>query len=89
VSENIKNICEIKTDNMKNIHYSIVGGKDKNKFYINPNTGKLAFLKTPNFESPIDNDLNNQYEVIIGLNKGIQIVNKKQFTITVLDMVEI
>ena len=89
VAENIKTICQIQTDNITNIKYNIIGGKDKNKFTINPSTGDLSFLQNQNYESPLDSDLNNKYEVIIGLNKDMEMVNKKQFIITVLDIVEI
>ena len=89
ISENIKQICAITADNMKDIQYSIIGGKDKNQFNIDQKTGKLSFIHTPNYESPLDSDLNNKYEVIVAINRDMEIVNRKQFTITVLDMIEL
>ena len=56
--------------------YSIVNtaGTDFNKFTIDPNTGVLAFISAPNFESPNDvggTDNNNNYIVNIQVSDGV------------------
>ena len=55
--------------------YSIVNtaGTDFNKFTIDPNTGALAFISAPSFESPNDvggNDNDNKYVVDIQVSDG-------------------
>lgn len=45
------------------LKYSITGGADASKFEINPDTGKLVFKITPDFENPIDTGANNVYNV--------------------------
>ena len=52
------------------LHYSIVGGADAAKFTINVNTGALAFLSAPNFETPTDAGLDNVYDVIVQTSDG-------------------
>lgn len=47
------------------IKYSLPGGIDQSKFLINENTGELSFKQAPDFENPTDDDLNNEYVVIV------------------------
>ena len=56
--------------------YSIVNTAetDFNKFTIDPNTGALAFISAPNFESPTDvggKDNDNKYVVDIQVSDGV------------------
>ena len=56
--------------------YSIVNtaGTDFNKFTIDPNTGVLAFISAPSFESPNDvggKDNDNKYVVDIQVSDGV------------------
>ena len=56
--------------------YSIVNtaGTDFNKFTIDPNTGALAFISAPSFESPNDvggTDNDNKYVVDIQVSDGV------------------
>lgn len=50
--------------------YNIVGGADAALFYINPTTGILRFINTPNFESPTDVGGNNVYDVQVQASDG-------------------
>ena len=52
------------------ITFSIVDGVDKDRFSINPATGALAFLLTPDFENPTDVGGNNTYEVVVAASDG-------------------
>ncbi|MBU0653550.1 MAG: cadherin domain-containing protein [Gammaproteobacteria bacterium] len=45
--------------------FSITGGADAALFSIDPDSGELSFLNAPNFESPVDADGNNKYELVI------------------------
>ena len=50
--------------------YTIVGGADQNKFFINTNSGALSFLAAPDFESPTDVGANNVYDVQVRVSDG-------------------
>jgi VCBS repeat-containing protein len=47
-------------------------GTDAGQFAINPATGEVTFLASPNFEAPADADANNLYEVLVHANDGVQ-----------------
>jgi hypothetical protein len=53
------------------ITYSISGGADAALFNIDANTGALAFISAPNFETPTDADGNNVYDVTVAASDGI------------------
>ncbi|VEN73272.1 hypothetical protein EPICR_140033 [Candidatus Desulfarcum epimagneticum] len=50
--------------------WSITGGADRDLFSIDANSGRLAFLSTPNYANPLDADGNNVYEVEITASDG-------------------
>ncbi|MDE8651299.1 cadherin domain-containing protein [Novosphingobium album (ex Liu et al. 2023)] len=61
----------IATDqDLDTVTYSISGGADAAKFSINAATGALAFVSTPNFESPTDVGGNNVYDVQVTASDG-------------------
>jgi len=45
--------------------YSIVGGVDQARFFINPVTGAIRFATAPDFESPSDANRDNVYELTV------------------------
>jgi Ca2+-binding RTX toxin-like protein len=51
--------------------YAIVGGADADLFTVDETTGVLSFVSAPDFESPIDSDTNNVYNVIVRVTDGI------------------
>ncbi len=56
--------------NGDNLNYGIAGGEDSNLFTINSTTGELSFNNAPNFESPLDTDGDNIYEVEVTADDG-------------------
>ena len=58
--------------------YSI-SGADANRFNLDASSGELAFKNPPNFETPLDQDANNVYELSIsaadGANQASQAVS--------------
>jgi hypothetical protein len=50
--------------------WSITGGADRDLFSIDANSGRLAFLSTPDYANPLDADGNNAYEVEITASDG-------------------
>jgi serralysin len=55
----------------QSLTYSIVGGLDALKFSIVNATGELKFITAPDFEVPVDFNLDNIYEVTIQVSDGI------------------
>ncbi len=51
--------------------FSIVGGIDKSKFTMNPDTGVLTFINPPDFDYPSDANEDNIYEVIVRASMGV------------------
>jgi Ca2+-binding RTX toxin-like protein len=58
-------------DATTNIVYSISGGADQNRFLINPATGGLSFRAPPDFETPLDSERDNVYEVEVQATDGL------------------
>jgi pyrimidine deaminase RibD-like protein len=50
--------------------YSISGGADSALFSINPSTGELTFISTPDFEVPTDAGIDNIYNVTVQASDG-------------------
>ncbi|EDX71711.1 type I secretion target GGXGXDXXX repeat protein domain protein [Coleofasciculus chthonoplastes PCC 7420] len=63
--------------------FSITGGTDSSLFTIDANTGELSFNNAPNFESPLDADGNNSYDVEITADDGNGGSDSQTLTITV------
>ncbi|MEO1043729.1 MAG: alpha/beta hydrolase fold domain-containing protein [Pseudomonadota bacterium] len=45
--------------------YSVSGGDDGDLFSIDANSGALVFLAAPDFETPIDSNTDNLYDVVV------------------------
>ena len=69
-------------DTITTLAYSIVGGADAAKFTIDQDLGLLAFLSSPNFESPTDVGGNNVYDLIVRVSDG-SLSNDKPIAVTV------
>ena len=52
------------------ITYEIVGGDDAALFEIDAVTGQVSFLAAPDFETPLDLDGDNVYDVIVSASDG-------------------
>ena len=72
IFENDRNVTTVSAIDPQGlaIVYSITGGVDSNKFSVNPTTGKLIFVHTPNFETPRDSGSDNSYEVVVRASDG-------------------
>ena len=49
------------------LSYSLAGG-DANYFTINATSGELSFLSAPDYENPLDQDADNQYQLTISVS---------------------
>lgn len=52
------------------VTYSIDGGPDSWAFFIDPVRGELAFFDEPDFESPVDANGDNDYEITLRVSDG-------------------
>ncbi|MEQ9491964.1 MAG: hypothetical protein RIM72_23530, partial [Alphaproteobacteria bacterium] len=68
--------------------FSITGGADSSFFALDANTGELSFNNPANFESPLDADGNNSYDVEITADDGNGGSDSQSLTITVNDINE-
>jgi hypothetical protein len=58
-------------DSLGSIVYSIAGGDDAARFVIDAMTGALAFVTVPDFETPVDADRDNRYQVVVAASDGL------------------
>ncbi|MEW8626650.1 MAG: cadherin domain-containing protein, partial [Candidatus Thiodiazotropha sp.] len=70
------------------ITYSIAGGVDAGSFTIDPTTGVLDFITTPNFEAPHDADADNVYELMVTATDAGGASATQNMLITVSDVNE-
>ena len=52
------------------VRYAITGGDDREHFQIDPASGALTFMTSPDYESPADADENNVYQVTVTATGG-------------------
>ncbi|MET0393564.1 MAG: cadherin domain-containing protein, partial [Chitinophagaceae bacterium] len=64
--------------------YSLAGGDDAGKFFIDPVSGELSFTTAPDFEQPGDADGDNAYIVIVQVSDGDTSVTQR-FKIKITD----
>jgi VCBS repeat-containing protein len=69
------------------ITFSIVGGADSALFTIDPNTGALAFVAAPDFETPGDAGADNVYDVVVRASDG-SLFDDQAIAVTVTDVNE-
>ncbi len=65
--------------------WSITGGADSGLFTINSGTQELRFITLPDYETPIDADGNNVYEVEVTVNDGNGGTDIQTLNVTVTD----
>ena len=63
--------------------YAIVGGVDEALFSVAANSGVLTFQAAPNFESPVDSNADNVYEVTVQVSDGNAGIDAQQLSISV------
>jgi hypothetical protein len=67
--------------------YSISGGSDADKFWIDSSTGILTFVSAPNFESPIDVGADNVYNLTVQVADGV-LAATKDIAVTVTNLID-
>ncbi|MDH5515754.1 MAG: cadherin domain-containing protein, partial [Gammaproteobacteria bacterium] len=66
------------------VTFSISGGADAALFNIHPNSGVLTFITAPDFETPLDANTDNVYEVTVQASDGTD-TDTQVISITVTD----
>lgn len=66
------------------VNYTIAGGDDAGLFGIDPVTGEVSFLAAPDFETPLDANGDNVYDVIVEASDG-DVAAQQSLVITVAD----
>ncbi len=69
------------------VSFEIVGGADQSLFSIDPDTDVLSFISAPDYETPLDADGDNIYEVELAAS-GVDESVSATFAITVNDLSE-
>jgi len=67
--------------------YSISGGSDADKFWIDSGTGILTFVSAPNYESPTDLGANNVYNLTVVVSDGL-LSAQKDIVVTVTNLID-
>jgi hypothetical protein len=68
--------------------WSLAGGADRAHFTIQPDNGTLTFIATPDFEHPLDADLNNHYEVYVSVCDSEAACTTQQLTVVITNIDE-
>ena len=78
INENIVVVGQLAADDADagdTLVTSIEGGADAGRFVLDPN-GVLSFVTAPDFESPVDLNNDNVYEVTVGVSDGKELVTQ-------------
>ncbi len=67
----------------QSVTWSLDGGNDENDFSINSSSGLLSFNSTPDYENPVDSDLNNIYQVKVKATASDGNSSTQTITITI------
>lgn len=65
--------------------YSLAGGADQARFSIHSTSGALTFTTAPDFESPIDQNSDGTYEVIVEVQDGAGGIAQQTILVAVTD----
>ncbi|PSN17577.1 hypothetical protein C7271_17000 [filamentous cyanobacterium CCP5] len=70
------------------LSYSLTGGADQALFALDSATGVLSFLNAPDFESPLDSDENNVYQLEVAVTDSDLLSTTQILNVVVNDVVE-
>lgn len=85
-SSSVTTISAVDVDSVSALSYSI-SGVDSSDFLVGTASGVLTFASVPNFESPIDADFNNVYQLVLAVSDGF-LTDTQTLTITVTDITD-
>jgi len=88
INENVSRVVTVAVadaDTVGATVFSIAGGSDAGDFAIDALTGDLSFVAVPDFENPVDSDLNNSYFVDIQVDNGA-FSTSQSIAVNILDL---
>lgn len=89
VNENVTAVTVVTAsdaDTDDTLSYSISGGNDQALFDIDSDSGALSFSSAPDFETPLDANTDNIYEVTVRVDDGQSGVDSQVLSVTVVDI---
>ena len=87
-SATVTTVAATDPDAGQTISFSIAGGDDAALFQIDAATGALRFIAAPNFESPLDANADNIYDLIVAASDGNGGVDQQAISVTVRDVAD-
>lgn len=79
-------VTDDKDSEGKGITYRLIASDDSALFSINADTGVLTFKQAPDYETPLDKDKNNQYELVIEACDSEQMCSTQDLTLEVTNI---
>ena len=87
VNEDITSVYTFSAD--ETVTWSLnSGGEDSGKFTINSSSGLLEFATAPDYESPLDSNSDNSYEVVVSATDTAGNVSNQTVNITVNNLID-
>lgn len=85
-TSSVTTVSAVDVDSGSVLSYSI-SGTDSSDFSVGVSSGVLTFASAPNFESPIDSDLNNIYLLVVTVSDG-SLIDTQTLTISITDVTD-
>ena len=87
VNENVTSVYTFSAD--ETVTWSLnSGGEDSGGFTINSSTGLIEFTTAPDYESPLDSNSDNSYEVIVSATDTSGNVSNQTINVSVNDLID-
>jgi len=83
VADGTIEVMTVEAENSDQVFYALSSGADKSQFYINKYTGKLAFNKAVQYNTPADSNGDNTYEITVIATTSQNYQAKQDIRITV------
>jgi hypothetical protein len=91
VAENLTSVTTLTASDIdlpaQTLTYAIVGGADAARFTINASTGILSFAAAPDFETPLDANADNVYDLMVQVSDGTS-TDTQNIAVVILDVNE-
>ncbi len=76
----------IEDEDLQGLKVEITGGADRDLFNIDSVTKQLSFIQSPDFENPLDADLDNIYELEISATDSNSKTTKQSLRVSITDV---
>ena len=76
------------TENGGGLTYGLFGNVDERLFTIDADTGEIAFIDPPDFENPLDHNVDNEYVLLVQVTDAGGLINVDIMRVNVTNVVE-